>query len=310
VFGSSCELKDMVKIAHIINPAKVSESSDLHFAQPVTFETMRVAKQFAQATADVQLFTTQYAEDRAIIPPFYQQLPDLARSVLDIRSFKNKRKFPLIKDILQALYDATDADYLIYTNSDIALMPQFYAAVQKFIAMGYDAYIINRRRVSKKYKSVDDIPKMWSDVGASHPGFDCFVLHRSLFPKFILENVCVGVPFVEAALAYNIFAFSKNYKLFTDQHLTIHIGMEVMPERDTEYHQYNQAEFNKIYAQLRPHLSSEKLPYSELPFYQKAIKWGLNPAVFILPHLEIEAEGRWEKLKFSLNEIRWRWLAR
>lgn len=300
----------MIKIAHIINPAKVSESSDLHFAQPVTFETMRVAKDFATDAAAVQLFTVQYAEDRPIIPAFYQQLPDLSRSVLDIRSFSRPKKYPLISDILHALHAASDAEYLIYTNSDIALMPQFYAAVAGFIRQGYDACIINRRRVSKKYRSVDDIALLWSDVGAPHPGFDCFVVHRSLLPKFILGNVCVGVPFVEATLAYNIFAFSSNYKLFTNQHLTIHIGMEVMPARDTEYHQHNRAEFNNIYAQLRPHLSAQKLPYSELPFLQKVIKWGLNPAVFIVPHLEMEADSRWEKFKSFLNEIRWRWLAR
>ncbi len=300
----------MIKIAHIINPAKVGETSDLHFAQPITFETMRIAKEFANEKAEVQLFTTQYPEDREIIPAFFTQLPDLSRSILDIRSFENKRKYPLMKDVLQRLYESTDANYLVYTNSDIALVPQFYIAVKDFIAQGYDAFIINRRRVSKQFKSVDDIPKMWSEVGSPHPGFDCFVFHRSLLSKFILGDICVGVPFVEATLAYNLFAFSNKFKLLADKHLTMHIGMEVMPKRDNEYHRYNHEEFKKIYAQLRPYLTAEKLPYSELPFYQKAIKWGLNPAVFILPNMEIEAEGWWNRLKFSLNEIRWRWLAK
>lgn len=300
----------MIKIAHIINPAKVSESSDLHVAQPVTFETMRIAETFAQSAVDIRLFTAQYPEDREIIPNFYRQLPDLTRSVLDIRNFHHKRKYPLIKDILQSLYDATDAEYLIYTNSDIAVMPQFYLAVQSYLAQGYDALIINRRRISKKFRSIEAIPLMWSEVGAPHPGFDCFVFHRSLFPQFVLENICVGVPFVEASLAYNLFALSRRYKLLADQHLTLHIGMEVMPKRDIEYHAYNKEEFKKIYAQLRPRLSSEKLPYSELPFHRKAIKWGLNPAVFILPNLEVETTDRWNKFKYALNEIRWRWLAK
>src|ERR1700754_5294921 len=122
----------MIKIAHIINPAKVNETSDLHFAQPITFETMRIAKEFAQDKAEVQLFSAQYAEDRPIIPAYFQQLPDLSRSVLDIRSFQRSKKYPLIKDILQQLYDATDASHLIYTNSDIAVTPQFYLAVQDY----------------------------------------------------------------------------------------------------------------------------------------------------------------------------------
>ncbi|HXH20296.1 MAG TPA: hypothetical protein VNJ07_14565, partial [Chitinophagales bacterium] len=127
---------------------------------------------------------------------------------------------------------------------------------------------------------------------------------------FILENICVGVPFLEATLAYNLFAFSRRFHLFTDKHLTVHIGLEVMPQRDREYHGFNHLEFKKIYKQLRPYLTPEKLPYSELPLYRRMIKWTLNPAVFILPNLQIEVEGSWNKIKFMLNEIRWRWLAR
>lgn len=298
------------KIAHIINPVKTGSGSDLFYAQPITFETMRIARNFASGKADVELLTTQYPEDHEIIPEYFRKLPDLKGSVLDIRNFQNKRKYPLIKDILDIMYHNTDADYLIYTNCDIALMPQFYLAVNDFISEGLDGFMINKRRVSGRFKNISDIPKMWSEVGGTHPGFDCFVFHRSFYPKFILENICIGVPFIEAALAHNLFAFSNHFKLFTDKHLTAHIGLEVMPARDKEFHSYNQQEFNQIYRQLRPSLSPEKLPYSELPFFRKVLKWGLNPAVFILPNLQIEAEGGWNKLKYILNEIRWRWLAR
>lgn len=298
----------MIRIAHVINPVKVNEASDLYAAQPITFETMRIAREFAAGKAEVELLTVQYPEDHEIIPSFFRKLPDLKRSVLDIRSFHSRRKYPLIKDILAAAYEGTHADYLVYTNSDIALMPQFYLAVNDFIAQGLDALIINRRRVSRKFRNIRDIPLMWSEIGGPHPGFDCFVFHRNLYPKFILENVCVGVPFVEATLAYNLFALSGNIRLFTDKHLTVHIGMEVMPVRDKEYHRYNHDEFRKVFKQLRQRLTADKLPYSLLPFHRKVIKWGLNPAVFILPNMQIEAEGRWNKLKTFLNEIRWRWL--
>ncbi len=300
----------MLRIAHIINPVKVSESSDLFTAQPITFETMRIAREFAQHETAVELLAVQYPEDREIIPPWVRMLPDLKRSVLQYGEFKIKRKYPLISDILTALLEGTDCDYLIYTNSDIALMPQFYMAVKSFIGQGLDGFIINRRRVSSGFKNISDMPLMWSEMGAPHPGFDCFVFHRSMVPKFILGNICVGVPFVEATLAHNMFAFSNSFKLFTDKHLTIHIGLEVMPARDNEYHQFNHEEFRKIFRQLKPVLSPSRLPYSSLPFYRKVIKWGLNPAVFILPNIQIEAKGWWNRLKFTLNEIRWRWLAK
>lgn len=300
----------MLKIAHIINPVKVKEPADLYYAQPITFETMRIAKEFAADKVDVELLSVQYPEDHGIIPGFFKKLPDLQRSVLDVNSFSKQRKLPLIKDILHKLYHSTDSEYLIYTNADIAVMPQFYLALNDMISGGLDAFIINRRRVSQRFKSVSDIPLMWSEIGDTHPGFDCFVFHRNLFPKLILENVCIGVPFLEAAMAYNLFALSSNFNLFTHLHLTVHIGMEVMPRHDRQYHQFNHNEFRKIYRQLRPMLSPEKLPYAMLPFHRKVIKWGLNPAVFIIPNLTIEVEGWWNKFKCVLNEIRWRWLAR
>jgi len=300
----------MKRIAHIINPVKVSEGSDLFTVQPITFETMRIAKEFAERKVEVELLCIQYSEDHEIIPGFFRRLPDLHRSVQDFGTFRQKKKYPLIKDILDALYAHSDAEYLIYTNSDIALLPHFYLAVNDFIAQGLDGFMINRRRISRKFRSVNDLPMMWSELGSPHPGFDCFVFHRSLYPKFILGNVCIGVPFLEATLAHNLFAFSSRFMLFTDKHLTMHIGMEVMPARDREYPDYNHEEFRKIYRQLRPLLTPGKLPYAALPFWRKVIKWGLNPAVFILPNLEIEAQGWWKKFKMFLNEIRWRILSR
>ena len=55
----------MLKIAHIINPIEVPTTSDLYIAQPITFETMRIAKEFAKD--EVELYTAQYQEDLSII---------------------------------------------------------------------------------------------------------------------------------------------------------------------------------------------------------------------------------------------------
>jgi len=153
-----------MRIAHIINPVIVGESSDLFVAQPITFETMRIAQEFARGHVDVALYSAQYPEDRSIVPEWFQITPDLDRSIFEIRSFYKKRKLPLIKDILDRLYDASDADYFIYTNVDIALMPHFYVAVNKIIETGYDAFVINRRTISQEYTNVDQLYLMFSQA--------------------------------------------------------------------------------------------------------------------------------------------------
>jgi hypothetical protein len=39
------------RILHIINPVKVSEQSDLFFAQPITFESLKNAKNYSKSVA-------------------------------------------------------------------------------------------------------------------------------------------------------------------------------------------------------------------------------------------------------------------
>jgi hypothetical protein len=245
----------MIKIAHIINPVIVPESSDLFYAQPVTFETIRRAKEFAQNEVNVQLYTAQYPEDKGIISDFLSQTPDLDRSILDEGNFSIRRKLPLIKDILDRLHEAAgDADYLIYTNVDIALMPYFYAAVAKIIDSGYDAFVINRRTISSSFTTIEEIPLMYSQVGEIHPGHDCFVFKRELYPKFEMDStVCIGVNWVGRALILNLAANAEKFAEFQDKHLTFHIGKyKIWKNEDyLDYVNHNKKEILQIIRQLK-----------------------------------------------------------
>jgi hypothetical protein len=178
----------LIKIAHIINPVKVTESSDLYNAQPITFKSIIDAKQYAATNIQIVLYTTQFEEDRDIIPTGFKLLSNLTKSILDINpNFKGK-KLPLIKDIFEKFNEVEDVDYLIYTNVDIALMPYFYDLVIDYINDGHDAIIINRRRLSKHYSSPNELHLMYADLGKSHPGFDCFI-----FKLLILLSVLYSI---------------------------------------------------------------------------------------------------------------------
>ena len=85
-----------MKFAHIINPVKVSADSELEIAQPITFESIRLAKEFATGKTEVELYTVCYEEDHEIIPSFFTQLPNLKRSVLDVRNFPTPKKYPIL----------------------------------------------------------------------------------------------------------------------------------------------------------------------------------------------------------------------
>lgn len=211
----------MPRIAHLVNPVKVSEKSDLFLAQPVTFETMRRAKAFA-VPLEVELFTAQYPEDHEILPEGFTVLPDLERSVLDLGDFESKRKLPILRDMLNKLYNASQADYFIYTNVDIALMPHFYLSVNKLLEK-HDALVINRRTISK-FESIEELPLMYAEVGKKHPGYDCFVFSRKAYERFELGDVCIGAVLMDALFYANVLGFSERFHEAKDADMTFHIG--------------------------------------------------------------------------------------
>jgi len=299
----------MVSVAHIINPYPAAEGTDAHRTQQLVMESMLKAKSHSAHQNHIALCTVQLAADHAWVPAGFEQLKAIQRSVADLKSFSTAKKYPLIADILQTLHDNSDANYFIYTNMDIIVMPFFYDAIFEIIEEGYDAFAINRRRISKKFLHGYSLHEIYAEVGKSHPGFDCFVFKRELFEKFVLNHICVGIPFIEASLLYNLIAFSNKFKLYPDKHLTVHIGMDVMPARDNEYFMHNKTGFQQtILPQLKPYLKAKNLPYAELPFYERLIKWGLNPAVFIYLNTELEAKSFLEKLRLLKDEIRFDWL--
>lgn len=295
--------------AHIINPYWAETGSHAARIQEVTLHALADARKAAR-NCRVELLAAQLADDHFTTPDGCRATPHLERSVCDLHSFSTQQKYPLIADILKRAFDASDAEFIVYTNMDIVVQPYFYDGLVQLLRDGADALIINRRRIPDTGQTAADLPLVLAEVGRSHPGFDCFVMHRSLVPKLLLDGVCVGVPFLEASLLYNLLAFSKDCRIMEHLHLTTHLGLEVMPARDAEYHRYNQERFNAILPNLKPHLVGKKLPYSELGFFERTLKRGLNPSVFTGLHLELESKGLLMRMRSYWNELRFRLLAR
>jgi len=242
----------MKSIAHILNLGIFPETSDLHYAQPVTVETMRIAKDFAAGVVDVNLLSAQYPEDRKIVPEHFIATRDLDRSVLDVGDFKVKRKLPLVEDILDRAYESVKSDYIIFTNVDIALLPNFYVSVCSLIDSGLDSFVINKRIISKTHISVKDIPLMFAEVGRPHMGYDCFVFKRETYKNFILGSACVGAPHADKIILINQALNSKMFKVFHNLHVTFHIGNDKTwtAKALKDYETHNQSELNRIIAGL------------------------------------------------------------
>jgi hypothetical protein len=284
----------MGRLCHIINPVKVNETHELYIAQPITFASLIRAADFSKKSIQPELLALCYNQDKDIVPGRFNIIDLPERSIRTVLNNPQKKNLPLLSDILHTAYEATRAEYIIYTNSDIAVQPHFYRFIAEKIREGLDGFIINRRRIPFGNYTPGDLDFLYTQKGKSHPGFDCFIFKRELIPLMESGTVCVGIPFMEATLAHNLFALCRNFKLFDKEYLTFHLGMDIFKKRDKELYWHNRHQFFRhIKPALWNRFDIRKFPYFDEGFPMRYIKWGLNPALFTLMNLKLDIRRIW-----------------
>jgi hypothetical protein len=222
-----------MKIAHIINVVEIKgvhESSYLHVAQPVTVDSMVSAKNHTKSDIEVQLFATKHQNEKINLPSEFTWTKDLSRYCYDVFDTLPKSKnFPLIGDILNNLYNSSNADFFIYTNVDIGVFPNFYDFIKESIDSGLDAFTINRvtmpKTINKTTIGPENYNLVFSQKGLQHPGFDCFVFRREYLSRFSLGSIFIGAPPIGAVLKNQLSRISSRIKYFkSGVRATFHLG--------------------------------------------------------------------------------------
>jgi hypothetical protein len=246
-----------VRIAHIVNPFIAPPGSLARDAQVLTFESLRIAREFAEPGVTLIPLAAAYAEDQDAVPDDWHATTPLTRSVLDFESFRHPRKLPRLADVLDRA-SSVRADWVIYSNTDIAVQPYFYTAVAGLLDDGADALVINRRTLSDEHREPSKLPLLWSQLGEDHPGYDCFVFPREWLPRLMLEDVCIGAPGVGLALTLNLLALAERFRLATDLALTFHLGDD-KPWNDPRFadlSRFNRGQLDRVIARLHPRLGA------------------------------------------------------
>jgi hypothetical protein len=283
----------------------------MHFAQQLTFESMRRAKNFSKDHLEVELLSVHFEEDVRAVPGYFIQLPHLKRSIQDFVKEPAAKKFPLLADIIETVCSYTDADYIIYTNTDITIVPHFYEAIGSIIALGHDAISINRRRIHNRFKQLTELPLALAQMGKLHPGYDCFVFHRDIAKKFVFSRICIGTGFTSVAFIHNLIAFAENPFISDRLHLTVHLGLEVMPPLEKSVYRFTKNDYlQNILPKLKPNLHLHKFPYSSLSFPKRLLKWMLNPNFSTEVLLELEGKNMRRKVKALIDELRFELLGK
>lgn len=297
-----------LRLAHIVNPY-VTGNVDEARIQQLTLSCMRRAKAETK-NASVQLLSAQFPEDHNAVPEDFTKCADLSRSLLDL--VPGAKKLPLLQDILASLKNI-DADYFVYTNMDIAPMPYFYSAVAQLIENEkHDALIINRRRLRADLLQANP-ELLFAECGLPHPGYDCFVFKRSLLEKFDFGNAAIGVPGIGFLFAHNLFLVADSCKVYSEKHLTFHLGLEIIrPWAAANVVAFQHREIKAFLQRHKAEFRIEKFPGYHLPFFRRQFTWLMNP-LFHYPTMlrldlpkwfdgrktirPVKGESRWQEWK-------------
>lgn len=232
---------------HIINPFPCPEDSEHGIASRITYESLRVAAgKAARHGIQIEVHAVVLPGDEIAIKPPARFTGLLDRTVQDIHPMTPKRPFPLIADILRTGAESSNCDYLIFTNMDIAVQPDFYAQLHEIVETRFapgTPFIIYRRNLSSRYNSVDQLPEMYRQPGEIAYGYDCFVFPRSYVAQLDLGNCCIGAAHFDYLLFIALDAVSGfRAQRINDLSLTFHIGNDIAWSSQINYIEHNLAE--------------------------------------------------------------------
>lgn len=253
-------------LAHIVNPFFCEKESWSWQVQQVTLAAMKKARQRGGGIS-IDLLTAQYPEDHAMIPSYFRKTTDLDVSALDLKSFRKKRKLPFIGDILERAFKFSNADFVVFTNIDIIPDPEFYRQIHRTIESGIEFFSINRRTIEKIPYSANVLEQVEAQSGKPHPGHDCFVFPRKFIPNFLTGRILVGVPWIGLILLANLDYFSGGVRVFSNWHLTRHLGDDTswMSPEELDYRNHNAEEALPIL----DFFSSRKGQFATKTYFQK-----------------------------------------
>lgn len=253
-----------ITFAHLVNPFKCEPDnpSYIYYAQPITFETMRMAKERVEkqkkTEIKVKLCAITFPEDDDIVPSDFIKLPNLKHSTLT--RYKQKaagRKLPFVQEMINKLKHNIDADYYILTNIDISVKPNFYKRLAKIIRQrSLSNFTINRRNDLPKFRKIknktnktnktvktikirlstkpEDLQFLFTQKGTKHPGNDCFVINKKTLDKIRLGDLYTGFAPWGTSLVRQLQRLSSNrFSKLKHEHITFHIGKDNPRRRTT-----------------------------------------------------------------------------
>ena len=216
-------------------------------ASRITYESLRIAAEQGRGYGiHIEVNAVVLLGDEIAIKPPAKLSGILERTVQDICPLRPQRPYPLISDILRVGAESTNCDYLIFSNMDIAVQPDFYLQLNEIIERRFEPgapFTVYRRNIPSYFNSIDQLPEMYREGGKIAYGYDCFVFPKSYVAQMDLGNCCIGAAHFDYLLFMALDAVSGfRVRRINDIPLTFHIGNDIAWSSQMDYIEYNLVE--------------------------------------------------------------------
>jgi hypothetical protein len=247
---------DSISFSHIINPFPAREGSEHSIASAITFASLRRAvAEAAAAGVDVEVRAVVLPGDEEAAEEPSTLSPRLTRTVKDLYTLEPSRPLPLIADILEKGAEGAQGAYLIFTNMDISVQPNFYVRLRELALERFSAgapFIVYRRNIDASYHDPAQLSEMCAASGEIAYGQDCFVFPRAYVEGLDLGDCCIGTAHFDDLLFMNLDAVSGfRAGRVADVPLTFHIGNEIGWARHMDHIEHNLAQSLAAIGRLR-----------------------------------------------------------
>lgn len=217
------------EIVHVLNPYVPRRGGHSEIELTVVQRSIERAYNYAwERGIRVKVLAAVFEEDEEIVEyPYVKTSRPLVRYFLDHLG----RKLPLTGDIFDRAYeDSGMAEYFLFTNADIACLPQFYELI-------WQKYSMPNRTVSLLREQLDlddinleapiDLNGLYTaaaTIGLEHPGDDAVIIPMSWLPRIHYDVVYAAYPPVACTFITQLKQFGPISKI--RGRISFHLGID------------------------------------------------------------------------------------
>jgi len=139
-------------------------------------------------------------------------------------SFAGQEIPPLLRATDVSLQDVGNADYVVFTNSDICLAPQFYEEVSSVIASGTTSFSVHRRTIHDVEGQIAPYESMLTVDTTAHEGSDCFVFPAQHLRRLQFDQMAIGIAPIGDLFLINLALLDTSFAKIPNKDITFHFG--------------------------------------------------------------------------------------